>query len=129
MSAESIKENAIRKIIQELIVPDLKEIKGKVTVLEERINSTKNELKADISSVKNELKADIGRLEGRIDSLDEKVDSVKNELKADIGRLDDRIDSLDEKMDTKITALSEKVDYMNRFNEKLFNLIHPVEQK
>ncbi|MCL4542185.1 MAG: hypothetical protein M1458_00350 [Deltaproteobacteria bacterium] len=41
MSAESIRENAIRKVIQELIVPDLREIKNKIDVLEERTNSVK----------------------------------------------------------------------------------------
>ena len=82
MSAESIKENAIRKVIQELVVPDLQKLIGKVDILEEKINS------------------------------------VKNELKADIGRLDERMNSLDE-----------KVDLMNKFNERLFNLIHPAGQK
>ena len=118
MFIESIKENAIRKVIQELIVPDLQKLIGKVDILEEKINSVKNELKADIAgldkkidSTKAELRADIAR-------LDDKIGSVKNELKADIGRLDERMDSLDE-----------KVDLMNKFNERLFNLIHPVGQK
>jgi hypothetical protein len=38
MSAENIKENAIRKVIQELIVPDLGKIMNKQDILEERIN-------------------------------------------------------------------------------------------
>ena len=100
MSAESVRENAIRKVIQELIVPDLQKLIGKVDILEEKINSTNT----------------------RIDALDEKIESTKNELKADIGRLNDKID-------TKITALDEKIDLMNRFNERLFNLIHPTGQK
>ena len=100
MSAESIKENAIRKVIQELVVPDLQKLISKVDILEEKINS-----------VKNELKADIVRLDDKIDSLDDKIDTIKNELKADIYRLD------------------EKIDLMNRFNERLFNLIHPAGQK
>jgi flagellar capping protein FliD len=78
MSTESIKENVIRKVLQELIVPELKDIKNKIDVIEERINSTNT-----------------------------------------------RIDALDEKIDTKIAALDEKVDLMNKFNERLFNLIHP----
>ena len=82
MSTESIKENVIRKVLQELIVPELKDIKNKIDVIEERINSTNT-----------------------------------------------RIDALDEKIDTKIAALDEKVDLMNKFNERLFNLIHPAGQK
>ena len=89
MSTESIKENVIRKVLQELIVPELKDIKNKIDVIEERINSTNT----------------------RIDALDEKIDSIKSELKADIEHLD------------------EKVDLMNKFNERLFNLIHPAGQK
>ena len=45
MSAESIKENAIRKVIQELIVPDLQRIISKGDILEERINSSRMNLK------------------------------------------------------------------------------------
>ena len=89
MSTESIKENVIRKVLQELIVPELKDIKNKIDVLEERINSTNT----------------------RIDALDEKIDA------------------LDDKIDTKITALDDKVELMNKFNERLVNLIHPAEQK
>ncbi len=107
MSAESIKENAVRKVIQELVVPDLQKLIGKVDILEERINSIKNELKADIGHIDGRIDS----LEYKIDSLDEKVESTKSELKSDIAHLD------------------EKVDLMNRFNERLFNLIHPVGQK
>ena len=120
MSAENIEEDALSKVLQELIVPDNEEIKNKnkIDVLEERTNSTnerigslRNELKADIAHFETELKQDI-------EHLSEKVDFTKSELKSDIGRLDERIDSL-----------SEKVDLMNKFNERLFNLIHPAGQK
>ena len=47
----------------------------------------------------------------KITALDEKIDSIKSELKADIEHL------------------NEKVDLMNKFNERLFNLIHPAGQK
>jgi flagellar capping protein FliD len=64
MSTESVKENAVRKVIQELVVPDLQKLIGKIDILEERI-----------SSVKNELKSDIARLDEKIDSLDDKMDT------------------------------------------------------
>jgi len=94
MSAESIKENAIRKVIQELIVPDLGKIMNKQDILEERINSTNTR----IDALKNEI--------------DVKIDSLKN-----------KIDDNDEKINIKIDALSEKVDYMNKTNERLFDII------
>ena len=82
MSTESIKENVIRKVLQELIVPELKDIKNKIDVIEERINSTNT-----------------------------------------------RIDALDDKIDYKINALDDKIDIMNKYNERLFSLIHPAGQK
>ena len=80
MSAESIRENAIRKVIQELIVPDLQKLIGRIYILDERI-----------SSVKNELKSDIIRLDEKIEHLDEKIDSFKNELKSDIVHLESEV--------------------------------------
>ena len=104
MSAESIRENAIRKVIQELIVTDLQKLIGRIDILDERM-----------SSVKNELKSDIIR-------LDEKIDSFRNELKSDISHLESEV-----KKD--IEHLNEKVDLMNKFNERLFNLVQPAGQK
>ena len=104
MSAESIRENAIRKVIQELIVTDLQKLIGRIDILDERM-----------SSVKNELKSDIIR-------LDEKIDSFRNELKSDISHLESEVKK-------EIEHLNEKVDLMNKFNERLFNLVQPAGQK
>ena len=87
MSAESVKENAIRKVIQELIVPDLQRLISKVEILDERLTS------------------------------------VRTELKSDINRLENKIEDNEEKIDIKISALSEKVDLMNKFNDKLFDAL------
>ena len=92
-----MKENAIRKVIQELIVPDLQKLISRIDILDERISSVKNELKSDIVHLENEVKSDIKHL--------------------------------DEKIDTKIAALDEKIDLMNKFNERLFNLVQPAGQK
>ena len=108
MSAESVKENAIRKVIQEIIVPDLQKIISKVEILDERLNSVRTELKSDIAN------------------LDLKIDSVRTELKSDINRLENKIEDNEEKIDIKISALSEKVDLMNKFNDKLFDALHPT---
>ena len=110
MSAESVKENAIRKVIQEIIVPDLQKIISKVEILDERLNSVRTELKSDIAN------------------LDLKIDSVRTELKSDINRLENKIEDNEEKMDIKISALSEKVDLMNKFNDKLFDTLHTIKK-
>jgi hypothetical protein len=123
MSAESIKENAIRKVIQELIVPNLSKIINKQDILEEKINSTNTRIDAidiKIDSLKNELKSDIARLDEKIDI---KIDSLKNKIDDNDEKMDIKITALDDKLDTKIDALSEKVDYMNKTNERLFDII------
>ena len=63
MSAENIKENVIRKVLQELIVPELKDIKNKIDVLEERI-----------SSVDKKIDAVDKTLNTKVDALNEKID-------------------------------------------------------
>ena len=50
------------------------------------------------------------------------MSSVKNELKSDISHLESEV-----KKD--IEHLNEKVDLMNKFNERLFNLVQPAGQK
>ena len=100
MPAESVEENILRKAIQELVIPIFNEIKDKMDASKERINST------------NTI----------INSTNERIGSLRNELKADIAHLETEL-----KQD--IEHLSEKVDLMNKFNERLFNLLHPAGQK
>ncbi|MHB1545112.1 MAG: hypothetical protein ACYCSB_05075 [bacterium] len=51
------------------------------------------------------------KVDTKIDALDEKIDSVKAELKSGIAHLDD------------------KVELMNKYNERLLDLLHPTGQK
>ncbi len=86
MSAESIKENAIRKVIQELIVPDLGKIMNKQDILEERINSIDKKLDYKIDSLKNEMDVKFDAVNGKIDSINDKIDLMNkyNERLLDI---------------------------------------------
>ncbi|MHB8282966.1 MAG: hypothetical protein ACYDDE_09260 [bacterium] len=101
MSArESLKENALRKVIQELIIPDLNKIRTDVSMLNEKMNS-----------------------------LDSKVESFRNEFKSELSRLDEKIDSLDDKVEIRLSSLDEKINLMNKFNEKLFEAVFHKEIK
>ncbi|MCL4428403.1 MAG: hypothetical protein M1276_05385 [Deltaproteobacteria bacterium] len=101
MSAqENLKENALRKVIQELIVPDLNKIRTDVSLLNEKLNG-----------------------------LDSKVESFRNEFKSELSRLDGRIDSLDDKIEIRLNSLDEKINLMNKFNEKLFEAVFHKEIK
>jgi len=74
----------IKKVIQELVVPDLKNI---------------------VSEIKD-IKSDIKELKVEIKRLDQKIDSLRNEVMTEIKRLDEKIDStrreLNEKIDTAL---------------------------
>ncbi len=94
---ESLKENALRKVIQELIIPDLNKIRTDVSML----------------NILNE----------KINGLDNKVESFRNEFKSEISRLDGKIDSSDDKIEIRLSSLDEKITLMNKFNEKLFEAI------
>ncbi len=119
MSAqENLKENALRKVIQELIVPDLNKIRTDVSMLNEKLNG----LDSKVESFRNEFKADIK-------SLDSKVESFRNEFKSELSRLDGKIDSLDDKIEIRLNSLDEKINLMNKFNEKLFEAVFHKEIK
>ena len=65
MSTESIKENVIRKVLQELIVPELKDTKNEIGVLKERIRSTNTRI--------DELDK---RMNVRFDFMSERIDAL-----------------------------------------------------
>jgi outer membrane murein-binding lipoprotein Lpp len=137
MSAqENLKENALRKVIQELIVPDLNKIRTDVSMLNEKLNgldskveSFRNEFKADIKSLDSKVESFRNEFKADIKSLDSKVESFRNEFKSELSRLDGKIDSLDDKIEIRLNSLDEKINLMNKFNEKLFEAVFHKEIK
>ena len=87
----------VEQLIQELVVPELREIKAEVKVLQ----------------------TEIKRLEEKIDlqgaRLDEKIDTQG-------ARLDDRIGSLRNEMLTEFRRLDEKIDLTLHVQERLVSL-------
>lgn len=85
----------VRKVIQELVIPELKEIR---------------------LELKN-LRTEIKRLDEKIDTnsarLDDKIDSFRNEMRAEIKRLDEKID-IAIQVRERLAALESKVAGLSR---------------
>ena len=94
----------IKQAIQELIVPDLRDIKSEVKVLQ----------------------TEIKRLDEKIDAqgakLDDKISSLRNEIDAHNAKLDDKISSLRNEMLSEFRRLDERVDLAVHVRERLMSL-------
>ncbi|MHB1661976.1 MAG: hypothetical protein ACYCSQ_02110 [bacterium] len=121
MSTESIKENAVRKIIQELIVPDLSRIINKQDILEERINSLRNELKSDMSRLDE-------KVDTKFEAVNDRIDSLKNEMNVKFDAMDNKMETKFDAVNDRIDSLNDKIDLMNKYNERLLDIIHPVQK-
>ena len=91
----------LKKIFQELIVPELREIKAEQKTLH-----------AELSSFRNEVKTEIKRLDQKIDSgltrLDEKIDSFRNEMRSETKRIDEKLETAMQ-IRERLAALESKV--------------------
>lgn len=88
-----------KKVIQELIIPELKEIKSEQKNLHtligslrsetnsfrNEVNSFRNEINAKVGSLRNEMKTEVG-------SLRNEMNAFRNEMRAEIRRMDDKLD-------------------------------------
>ena len=83
------------------------------------IDQLRQELRTDIENVRTDLSADIGRLDRRVDKLDDRLRSVEVgvvTISDDIGRLDDRVDKLDDrvsKLDDRVSKLDDRVSKLD----------------
>jgi len=86
----------IKQAIQELIVPDLRDIKSEVKGLQSEIKRL--EEKIDLQSAKLDEKIDTqgAKLDNKIEAynakLDDKISSLRNEMLSEFRRLDEKID-------------------------------------
>ena len=98
----------VKQVIQELIVPELRE------------------MKAEMKGLQSEIK----RLEEKIDlhsaRLDEKIDTqgakLNNKIEAYNAKLDDKISSLRNEMLSEFRRLDEKIDLTVHVRERLMSL-------
>ena len=108
----------VKQLIQELVVPELREIKAEVKGLQTELKRL--EEKSDLQSARLENKIDIqgARLDDKIDvqiaKLDDKIEAqiakLDDKIEAQIAKLDDKIDAQGAKLDDKIDAQGAKLD-------------------
>ena len=89
----------IKQAIQELIVPDLRDIKSEVKGLQieikrldEKIDAQGAKLDNKISSLRNEIDTHNAKLDDKISSLRNEMLSLRNEMLSEFRRLDERVD-------------------------------------
>lgn len=85
----------VKRALQDVVAPELSAIKGEIRRLDEKIDSTRNELLARTDALDKKIDGTKNELLARTDALDEKIDSTKNELLAEIKRVDSRMESLE----------------------------------
>jgi len=94
----------VKKVIQELVVPELRE------------------LKSEMKSLHTEIK----RIDEKVDSqgarLDSKIDSLRTIIDTQGGRVDDKIDALRTSMESEFRRLDEKIDLTLQIRERLVSL-------
>ena len=112
----------VKQAIQELIVPDLRDIKSEVKGLQieikrldEKIDVQGTKLDDKISSLRNEIDAHNAK-------LDDKISSLRNEIDAHNAKLDDKISSLRNEMLSEFRRLDERVDLTVHVRERLMSL-------
>ncbi len=81
----------IKKMFQDLIVPELTGIKA----AQEQTN-------VEMKSLRNEMKTEIQRLDEKVGSVRNEVGSVRNEISSFRGEFKSEIKRLDEKLETAI---------------------------
>ena len=95
----------LKKIFQELIVPELKEIKGDQKTLHVEISRLDQKIDAGFVQVNQKIDSGIVR-------LDEKIDAFRNEVRSEIRRVDEKIDS-------GLARLDEKIEIAMQIRERL----------
>lgn len=138
----------LRKIIEEVLVPGIQDIRLRVTAIEAELKRTNDkmdnqsiQLNAKIDSQGDQLNAridnSIGQLNARIDhhyeqlntkieSQGNKIDSFREEFRSELRRLDQRIDSQGERFDSlegRFSSLEKQIQ-LNREDFKLAISIH-----
>lgn len=63
----------IKKAFQDIIAPELRELRGDIQRLEQKIDGVDTRLSTKIDSLRAELLAEIRRLDARIDGMDREL--------------------------------------------------------
>ena len=86
----------VKQVIQELIVPDLREIKSEVKGLQSEIKRLEEKIDLHSTRLDEKIDAQGAKLDNKIEAynakLDDKISSLRNEMLSEFRRLDERID-------------------------------------
>ena len=109
----------VKQAIQELIVPDLREIKSEIKGLQSEIKRL--EEKIDLHSTRLDEKIDTqgAKLDNKIEALGVRLDE---KIDAQGARFDDKISSLRNEMLSEFRRLDERVDLTVHVRERLVSL-------
>ena len=92
----------MKKVIQDLVAPELHALRGDMRVLDQRLLAVDQKLTQKLEAVDQKLTQKIDAVEAnlttRIDSLRTETVSLKGEVLAEIRRLDTRIDGVDREL-------------------------------
>ena len=103
----------VKKALQDVIAPELHEIRGEVRRLDQKIDgvdarltSKLDSLDQKIDTVDARLSTRFGALDNKIDNMNERltarIDSLRNEVISEVRRVDSRIDGMDRELRTAI---------------------------
>ena len=113
----------LKKLLQELVVPELKEIKGEQKALHTELGSFRNEMKTEIKRLGQKIDTGLMQVNQKIDSgltrldekmtsgfarLDDKIDSFRNEMRSETKRIDEKLETAMQVRE-RLTALESKV--------------------
>ncbi len=91
--------------IERLLLPKLSTIEGELKAINTRIDSTneridslRNETKADTEGLRKEMLSKFEGMDIKIGSLDERIISLRNETKSEFAGLHYRLDSLEKRI-------------------------------
>jgi hypothetical protein len=81
---------SVRQLLQDLIAPELRELKSDIKQVDSKIDSESSGLNAKIDLETTSLKA---KIDSETSSLKAKIDSETSQIRTDIKRLEDKMDS------------------------------------
>jgi hypothetical protein len=91
---------AVKQAIQDLIAPQLQELKGEITGL-------RGEFKSEVVGLRGEFKGEIGELKSEVAGL-------RGELKGEIGGLRGEMRQLEKRMEEGFASLNQRIDASNK---------------
>ncbi len=109
----------VKQIFQELVVPELREIKAEIKVLQTEIKRLDEKIDLQGARLEEKIEAQGARLDQKIEAQGTKLDQ---KIEAQGARLDQKIEALHNEMRTEFRRLDEKIDLTLHVQERLVSL-------